>query len=156
MRHCAVSKPYNRIAEHLTVSASFVSGSCTVRTHVFRRSHRSNDGGRGSAGGAFGTWSPDGRRAAYQNGVGGDSIIVRTSDGLGSEQVVAKMQGTVSPRGWSADGNYIVFEYWATDSHNPGEIWVAPLKRGEAPESAGHNLEPSSPLGPHFLSLIHI
>jgi len=93
-----------------------------------------------SQGGAFGTWSPDGRRVAYQNGVGGDSIIVRTSDGLGSEQVVAKMQGTVSPRGWSADGNYIVFEYWATDSHNPGEIWVAPLKRGETPHALVPNI----------------
>ena len=93
-----------------------------------------------SQGGAFGTWSPDGRRVAYQNGVGGDSIIVRTSDGLGSEQVVAKMQGTVSPRGWSADGNYIVFEYWATDSHGPGEIWVAPLKRGDAPHALVRNI----------------
>jgi hypothetical protein len=34
--------------------------------------------------------------------------IVRTSDGLGSEQVVAKIQGDVLPRGWSADGNYIL------------------------------------------------
>jgi eukaryotic-like serine/threonine-protein kinase len=93
-----------------------------------------------SQGGAFGTWSPDGRRVAYQNGVGGDSIIVRTSDGLGSEQVVAKMQGTVSPRGWSADGNYIVFEYWATDSHGPGDIWVAPLKPGEAPHALVRNI----------------
>ena len=93
-----------------------------------------------SQGGAFGTWSPDGRRVAYQNGVGGDSIIVRTSDGLGSEQVVAKMPGTVSPRGWSADGNYIVFEYWATDSRSPGEIWVAPLKPGEAPHPLVRNI----------------
>jgi Tol biopolymer transport system component len=77
---------------------------------------------------------------AYQNGVGGDSIIVRTSDGLGSEQVVAKMPGTVSPRGWSADGNYIVFEYWARDSHNPGEIWVAPLKPGDAPHALVRNI----------------
>lgn len=93
-----------------------------------------------SQGGAFGTWSPDGRRVAYQNGVGGDSIMVRTSDGLGSEQVVAKMEGTVSPTGWSADGNYIVFEYWATESHSPGEIWVAPLKRGEAPHALVRNI----------------
>jgi serine/threonine protein kinase len=93
-----------------------------------------------SQGGAFGTWSPDGQRVAYQNGVGGDSIIVRSSDGLGSEQVVAKMQGTVSPRGWSADGNYIVFEYWAKDSHSPGEIWIAPLKRGEAPHALVRNI----------------
>ncbi len=93
-----------------------------------------------SQGGAFGTWSPDGRRVAYQNGVGGDSIVVRTSDGLGSEQVVAKMHGTVSPRGWSADGNYIVFEYWSTDPHSPGEIWVAPLKPGEAPHALVRNI----------------
>jgi serine/threonine protein kinase len=93
-----------------------------------------------SQGGAFGAWSPDGRRVAYQNGVGGDSIIVRTSDGLGSEQVVAKMQGTVAPRGWSADSNYIVFEYWATDSQSPGEIWVATLQRGEAPHALVRNI----------------
>ena len=91
-------------------------------------------------GGAFGIWSPDGRRVAYENGVGGDSIMVRTSDGLGSEQLVAKMQGTVSPRAWSADGNYIVFEYWATDSHSPGEIWVASLKQGETPHALVRNI----------------
>jgi serine/threonine protein kinase len=84
-------------------------------------------------GGAFGIWSPDGHQVAYQNGIGGDSIIVRTSDGLGSEHVVAKLQGNVSPRGWSRDGNYIVFEYHPPDPNSPGELWVAPLKPGEAP-----------------------
>lgn len=91
-------------------------------------------------GGAFGIWSPDGHRVAYANGIGGDSIIVRTSDGLGSEQVVAKMQGSVVPRGWSADGNYIVFEYHPPDRNSPGEIWVAPLKPNEAPRMLLSNI----------------
>jgi len=85
-----------------------------------------------SEGGAFGIWSPDGHRVAYRNGVGGDSIVIRTSDGLGSEHVVAKMQGDVLPRGWSADGNYIVFEHHADDPNSPGEVWVAPLKTAES------------------------
>ncbi len=93
-----------------------------------------------SQGGAFATWSPDGHHVAYQNGVGGNSIMVRTSDGQGTEQVVAKMQGTVMPVGWSADGNYIVFEYWAADSHSAGEIWVAPLKQGEQPHALLRNI----------------
>ena len=86
-----------------------------------------------SDGGAYGIWSPDGHQVAYKNGVGGDSILVRTSDGLGSEQVVAKMQGDVLPTGWSKDGNYIVFEHHAVDLNSAGEIWVAPLKPHEAP-----------------------
>jgi serine/threonine protein kinase len=94
----------------------------------------------GSDGGSYGIWSPDSHRVAYQNGVGGDSILVRTSDGLGSEQVVAKMQGDVLPRGWSADSNNIVFEYHAAAPNSPGEIWVAPLKAGEAPHPLVHNI----------------
>ena len=91
-------------------------------------------------GGAFGIWSPDGSRVAYENGIGGDSIVVRTSDGLGSEQVVAKMQGSVNPRGWSADSNYIVFEHHPADPNSSGEIWVAPLKSGEAPHPLLRNI----------------
>ena len=87
-------------------------------------------------GGAFGIWSPDGDRVAYQNGIGGDSIVVRTSDGLGSEQVIAKMPGSVQPRGWSGDGNYIVFEYHPLDPNSPGELWVAALK----PDQTAHLL----------------
>jgi hypothetical protein len=87
-----------------------------------------------SEGGVFGIWSPDGHRVAYKNGVGGDSIVVRTSDGLGSEHVVVKMQGAdVLPRAWSADGNYIVFEHHGAEPNSPGETWVAPLKQDEAP-----------------------
>jgi Tol biopolymer transport system component len=94
----------------------------------------------GSDGGSYGIWSPDNRRVAYQNGIGGDSIVVRTSDGLGSEQMIAKMQGDVLPRGWSADSNYIVFEYHAAAPNSPGEIWVAPLKAGESPHPVVHNI----------------
>jgi serine/threonine protein kinase len=94
----------------------------------------------GGDGGSYGVWSPDSRRVAYQNGVGGDSIDVRASDGLGSEQVVAKLQGDVMPRGWSADGNYIVFEYHAAASNSPGEIWVAPLKPGEVAHPLVRNI----------------
>jgi serine/threonine protein kinase len=93
-----------------------------------------------SGGGAFGIWSPDGHQVAYKNGVGGDSIIVRTSDGLGSEHVVAKMDGDVVPRSWSADSNYIVFEHHATDPNSPGEVWVATLKPGEAPHLLLRNI----------------
>jgi len=92
-----------------------------------------------SRGGAFGIWSPDGRWIAYKNGVGGDSIIVRSSEGLGSEQVIVKMQGDVLPRAWSPDDNYIVFEYHPADSNGPGEIWVAPVKPGEAPHALLRN-----------------
>jgi len=59
---------------------------------------------------------------------------------MGNEQVVAKMQGTVAPKGWSPDGNYIVFEYWPTDAHGAGELWVAPLKSGEAAHALVRNI----------------
>lgn len=94
-----------------------------------------------SEGGVFGIWSPDGRQVAYRNGVGGgDSIVVRTSDGLGSEHVVAKMEGDVLPRSWSADGDHIVFEYHPSVPNSPGEIWVAPLKGNEAPHVILRNI----------------
>jgi serine/threonine protein kinase len=94
----------------------------------------------GSDGGSYGIWSPDSRRVAYQNGVGGDAIVVRASDGLGSEKVVAKLHGDVMPRGWSADGNYVVFEYHAAASNSAGELWVAPLKPGEAEHPLVRNI----------------
>jgi len=93
-----------------------------------------------SEGGAFGIWSPDGNQVAYKNGSGGDSIVVRTSDGLGSEHVVAKMQGDTLPRSWTADGNSIVFEHHGPDPNSSGEIWVAPLKSGEAPHLLLRNI----------------
>lgn len=94
----------------------------------------------GAQGGAFGVWSPDANRVAYQNGVGGDSIVVRTSDGLGGEQVIAKMEGDVIPRSWSPDGNYIVFEFHGTAPNSRGEVWVAPLKANEAPHLLVRNI----------------
>jgi serine/threonine protein kinase len=93
-----------------------------------------------SEGGVFGMWSPDGHRVAYRNGPAGDAIVVRTSDGMGSEHVVAKMDGDVLPRAWSADGNYILFEHHGGDPNSPGEIWVAPLKAGEAPHLLLRNI----------------
>jgi serine/threonine protein kinase len=91
-------------------------------------------------GGIYGIWSPDGRRVAYSNSVTGDSIVVRTSDGLGQEQVITRMQGDVLARGWSVDGNYIVIEHHASDPNSPGEIWVVPLKSGEAPHLLLRNI----------------
>ena len=91
-------------------------------------------------GGAYGIWSPDGRRVAYQNGVGGDSIVVRTSDGLGQEQVITRMQGDVLARSWSPDGSYIVIEHHGADPNSPGEIWVVPLKAGDAPHLLMRNI----------------
>ena len=91
-------------------------------------------------GGSFGIWSPDGRRVAYTNGISGDSVVVRTSDGLGQEQVLTRMQGDVAARGWSADGNYIVMEHHTIDPNSPGEIWVVPLKSGEAPHLLLRNI----------------
>jgi len=82
-------------------------------------------------GGSFGIWSPDGRRVAYTNAVTGDSLVVRTSDGLGKEQVMTRMQGDVLARSWTADGKYIVIEHHDVDPNSPGEIWVVPLKSGE-------------------------
>src|SRR5262249_25888309 len=48
--------------------------------------------------------------------------------------------GGVTPRGWSRDGNCIVFEYHPPDPNSPGEIWVAPLKPGEAAHLLLHNI----------------
>ena len=90
----------------------------------------------GPDGGASGIWSPDGGRVAYQNRIGGGAIIVRTSDGIGSERTIVNLPGETLPSGWSADGRYIVFEYVNSEVPNsPREIWVAPVERGEAPHA---------------------
>jgi len=91
-------------------------------------------------GGSFGIWSPDGRRVAYTNSVTGDSLVVRTSDGLGQEQIITRMQGDVLARSWSADGNYILIEHHSVDPNSPGEIWKVPLKSGEAPHPLLRNI----------------
>ena len=90
----------------------------------------------GSDGGASGIWSPDGKRVAYQNRIGGGSIIVRTSDGIGSERAAVTLPGEVLPTGWSADGKYLVFEYInSTVTNSPREIWVAAEDGSEPPHA---------------------
>jgi serine/threonine protein kinase len=93
-----------------------------------------------SEGGSFAIWSPDGRRVAYTNAITGDSLVVRTSDGLGKEEVVTRMPGDVLARSWSPDGNSILIEHHAVDPNSPGEIWVVPLKSGEAPHLLMRNI----------------
>lgn len=66
--------------------------------------------------------------------------MVRTSDGLGQEQVITRMQGDVLARSWSSDGNYIVIEHHGIDPNSPGEIWVVPLKSSEAPHLLMRNI----------------
>jgi Tol biopolymer transport system component len=86
----------------------------------------------GQDGGNSAVWSPDGARVAYQNRIGGGSIIVRTSDGAGSESTIVNLQGEALPAGWSADGKYIVFEYInGAVAGSPREIWVAAVDGAE-------------------------
>jgi Tol biopolymer transport system component len=95
----------------------------------------------GSEGGANGIWSSDGNEVAYQNGLAGDSLLVRSSDGKGGERVVLKMEGEVIPRSWSPDGQYIICEFHAVANPNsPGEIWIVPLKPGQQPHAIVRNV----------------
>jgi eukaryotic-like serine/threonine-protein kinase len=95
----------------------------------------------GPVGGANGIWSPDGSEVAYQNGLAGDSLLIRSSDGKGGERVVLKMEGEVIPRGWSPDGHYIVCEFHAVANPNSlGEIWIVPLKPGQQPHALVRNV----------------
>jgi Tol biopolymer transport system component len=88
-----------------------------------------------------GIWSPDGSEVAYQNGLAGDSLLVRSSDGRGGERVVLKMEGEVIPRSWSPDGQYIICEFHAVANPNsPGEIWIVPLKPGQQPYALVRNV----------------
>src|SRR5262245_5115759 len=50
-------------------------------------------------------WSPDGRRVAFARG---GKIYVTNADGRSSESVLADVQGT--PRSWSADGKYLLYD----------------------------------------------
>ena len=95
----------------------------------------------GPAGGANGIWSPDGSEIAYQNGLAGDSLLIRSSDGKGGERVVLKMEGEVIPRNWSPDGQYIICEFHAVVNPNSlGEIWIVPLKAGQHPHALVRNV----------------
>jgi Tol biopolymer transport system component len=90
----------------------------------------------GPEGGATAVWSPDGTHVAYQNRIGGGNIIVRTSDGIGSERALTNLPGEVLPAGWSPDGKFIVFEYInSVIPNNAREIWVAPADGSDSPHA---------------------
>jgi len=66
-------------------------------------------------------WSPDSRRVAYARG---GKIYVTNADGSSAESVLADVQGT--PRSWSADGKYLLYDaapqrmmLWPTEGGEP-------------------------------------
>ncbi len=72
-------------------------------------------------------WSPDGRKIAYvrAGGAAGDALYVADADGENERQVVAVRGGIhVHWPAWSADGQYLYFNYGPSPSNSePVEIY---------------------------------
>jgi serine/threonine-protein kinase len=76
-------------------------------------------------------WSPDGRRIAFSSARGNalTSVYVKAADGSGPaemlyapEQLQIESAGTISPKGWTPDGQHLIVEYADENSQNIGSI----------------------------------
>jgi eukaryotic-like serine/threonine-protein kinase len=87
----------------------------------------------GPEGGSYGVWSPTADRLVYQNGIAGDRLFVRASNGVGNEQLLANFNGSVIAFGWPPPGDHILVERHSVTGNSPSEIWVAAARPGGPP-----------------------
>ncbi len=77
-------------------------------------------------------WSPDGREIALRVSAGRGSELHRIpSTGVGKEETVAQLEGNAALTQWTADGQYLIFNY--SHAGKPTDIWAAPLAAGAKP-----------------------
>jgi serine/threonine protein kinase/Tol biopolymer transport system component len=75
-----------------------------------------------------GVWSPDGARVAYAAGSLGDTIVERSSSGMGNEHELLKEMGLRHyPTSWSRDGQFLLYHTQNTPKTGY-DLWVLPLK----------------------------
>ena len=73
-------------------------------------------------------WSPDGQQVAFSSTRGGsqEDIYVKPVGGGSSEQLVLGDEGNKEPDRWSADGQYILFDYTSKKT-KATDIWALPM-----------------------------
>jgi len=73
------------------------------------------------------TWSPDGKRIAFNsNRTGRTSIYLRDVEGAGSEELLFRSEGQFAEvYSWSPDGKYLVFQQ--ADPVTGWDIWLLPM-----------------------------
>jgi len=71
-------------------------------------------------------WSPDGKQIAFESTRGGcRGLYKKLSSGAGAEETLFKASDLRSPRDWSSDGKFILFE--RSDPKTGSYLWVLPL-----------------------------
>ena len=77
-------------------------------------------------------WSPDGARIVFSSnrtGNGAIDLFEKASSGAGDDQVLLKSNAAKFATSWSRDGQYILFENWATQAK--GGVWLLTLSSKE-------------------------
>lgn len=77
-------------------------------------------------------WFPDGRRVVFaSNRAGHYDLYTHAADGTGDDQLLLKSDEDKFPRGFSADGRYLLY-----DSQNPktqNDVWILPMENNAKP-----------------------
>jgi hypothetical protein len=81
-----------------------------------------------SDGGGSPTWSPDGRRIAFQGTGSNQGIFVMDADGGNVRRLTSGLDGAPI---WSPGGDLVLFSRVPTDPW-PGDLWVVPAGGGDA------------------------
>jgi Tol biopolymer transport system component len=79
-------------------------------------------------------WSPDGQTIAFASArSGGLDIYQRPSNGAGTDQLLARLNGQaiVFPSDWSRDGRFLM--YYRTNSKTQLDTWILPLAGDRTP-----------------------
>jgi eukaryotic-like serine/threonine-protein kinase len=75
----------------------------------------------------YSTWSPDSQQVAFSSTRGSqEDIYVKPVGGGSNEQLLLGGDGNKEPDRWSADGRYIVFDYFSKKTQ-AYDIWALPV-----------------------------
>ena len=78
-------------------------------------------------------WSPAGDRIVFgslRNGAQMD-LFVRSSDGSGADEPLAKSGANMATTSWSRDGRYVLFT--STSPNTPSHVWLLPMDGARTP-----------------------